>query len=81
MVTLKKAHRSGGWKWTFQKREEYANDLENPGHLIAVKDSENQSKGAKGPDEWMPDNEDYWCTYIEDWELIKQRWDLLMIVE
>jgi len=81
MVPLKNAHRSGGWEWTFQKRKEYANDMDHSEHLIAVKASANRSKGAKGPHEWMPENQNYWCTYIEDWEAIKLRWELSMTTE
>ena len=35
-------------------KEEYANNLGDDDHLIAVQDRANQSKGARGPDEWMP---------------------------
>lgn len=81
MIPLSNAHRSGGWEWSFQRREQYANDLNHTEHLIAVKASANRSKGAKSPDQWMPENEDYWCTYIENWEAIKLRWGLLMTVK
>ena len=33
-------------------KEEYANNLGDDDHLIAVQDRANQSKGARGPDEW-----------------------------
>ena len=41
MVPLRNAQRSGGWEWTKQHRAEYANDPDNPEHLIAVKASAN----------------------------------------
>lgn len=81
MVPLGNAHRSGGWKWSLMKREEYANDLDHAEHLIAVKASANRSKGAKSPDQWMPENHDYWCNYIGNWETIKLRWELTMTDE
>ena len=78
MVPLGNAHRSGAWNWTYQRREEYANDLQHPEHLIAVKASANRSKGAKGPDEWLPPTISYRCQYVRDWEAIKQRWNLVI---
>ena len=38
----------------------------------------NRSKGARGPEEWKPRDEDYWCQYAQDWTEIKERWDLTM---
>ena len=49
MVPLKEAHQSGAYKWTKKKRSDYANDLDNPGHLIAVDSSANRSKSDKDP--------------------------------
>ena len=78
MVPLKNAHNSGGWAWSLAMKEEYANNLGDDDHLIAVQDNANQSKGARGPDEWMPLDETYWCQYATDWAEIKARWDLTM---
>ena len=78
MVPLKNAHNSGGWAWGPAMKEEYANNLGDDDHLIAVQDRANQSKGARGPDEWMPPDESYWCQYATDWTEIKARWDLTM---
>ena len=36
LVPLKNAHDSGGWAWISARREQYANYLGDPGHLIAV---------------------------------------------
>ena len=78
MVPLKNAHLSGAWEWTKARKREYANDLGNTEHLLAVKDSLNQQKGAKGPEEWRPPDEGYWCEYATAWEGIKVRWELSM---
>ena len=78
MVPLKNAHNSGGWVWSLAMKEEYTNDLRADDHLIAVQDRANQSKGARGPDEWMPPDETYWCQYAQDWAEIKARWKLTM---
>ena len=76
MVPLKNAHDSGGWAWEKLKKSAYANDLVYSGHLIAVTASANRRKGARGPDEWKPDNRDYWCDYAVDWLQIKADWRL-----
>ena len=76
MVPLGNVHASGTWRWTAQQRERCANHLVDPQHLIAVTASANRSKGARGPEEWEPDNEAYWCQYAIDWVKIKDTWDL-----
>ena len=78
MVPLKNTHNSGGWDWNPAMKEEYANNLGDDDHLIAVQDNANQSKGARGPDEWKPRDETYWCQYATDWAKIKERWSLTM---
>ena len=78
MVPLQNAHLSGAWSWNPAMKEEYANFLEDPDHLIAVSSRANRSKGARGPEEWMPPDETYWCEYAQDWAEIKERWELTM---
>lgn len=81
MVPLEKAHSSGGWAWDAAKKEAYANYLDEPEHLVAVYRGANRSKGSRGPERWMPTNEDAWCSYVGDWIGIKGRWGLEMTDE
>ena len=76
MVPLKNAHDSGGWAWDKDKKAAYANEMGYADHLIAVTASANRKKGARGPEEWKPANQGYWCDYAIDWVQIKVEWEL-----
>ena len=76
MVPLAEAWDSGAFSWTDLQRQQYANDMVDPRHLIAVTGASNRSKSDQDPAEWMPTNKSYWCTYLENWVSIKTRWNL-----
>ncbi len=76
VVPLKYAHDAGGYKWSSEKKQAFANELDDKNHLIAVSKSANRSKGSKSPLEWLPPNEDYRCEYIHIWISIKEKWQL-----
>ena len=76
MVPLENAHRSGAWSWDRGRKREYANYLGYEDHLIAATSRANRSKGSRGPEEWRPPLESYWCDYALDWIAIKNSWDL-----
>lgn len=76
LVPLENANRSGGWRWSRAKKRAYANDLMDPEHLVAVLASANRSKGAKGPDGWLPSRSAFRCAYVRHWRAVKRRWAL-----
>jgi hypothetical protein len=76
LVPLKNAWDSGAGTWANGRWREYANDLGQPEHLVAVSASANRSKGARGPDQWLPPLAEYRCVYVRDWATIKSTWKL-----
>ena len=81
MVPLANAHYSGGWAWNKEQKKLFANYLGFSEHLIAVSSSANRSKGASGPEKWLPDNELHLCDYASNWISIKHTWDLSITTE
>ncbi len=71
IIPLKWAHDHGGWRWSAKDKQRFANDYQN---LILVDDGRNQSKGAKGPGGWMPDN--YHCMYVFRWSYLIDKYNL-----
>ncbi|KAI0976490.1 hypothetical protein F4678DRAFT_228053 [Xylaria arbuscula] len=75
MVPLKNAWISGASKWTTDKRQQYANDVNRP-QLWAVTDNVNESKGDDSPDAWQPPLKSFYCVYARSWIEVKSYWDL-----
>ena len=73
VVPLAHAHRNGAANWTRNQKKAFAND---PINLLVVDDSTNQSKSDKGPSEWMPPRQEYWCEYAEKWNAVKLKYKL-----
>lgn len=61
VIPLAFAWRSGAHTWGLGKRVAFAND---PINLLAVDGPTNSSKSDSGPDEWLPPNSAYHCTYV-----------------
>lgn len=76
MVPLAENWDSGGWAWTAERRERYANDQGAEASLVAVTARSNRSKADKDPSEWMPPAADVHCLYAAEWVGTKLRWGL-----
>jgi len=74
IVPLKWASDHGGLMWGAAKKERFAND---PLNLLAVDDGQNQSKGARGPTQWMPLNHAFRCEYIGQWRTVLAKYQQL----
>jgi hypothetical protein len=75
LVPLANAWRSGASAWTTDKREDFANDLDDP-QLVAVSAGANRAKGDQDPSTWMPEQTSEWCDYASDWIAVKAHWKL-----
>jgi len=73
IIPLRHAWYAGAKTWTKEERVSFANDTQN---LIAVSASENRSKGARSPDQWLPPNPPYWCEYVNNWVNLKKKYRL-----
>jgi hypothetical protein len=76
IVPLAWAHGHGAGNWTKKQRRVFANDFEN---LLAVEDNLNQSKGAKGPDQWLPPNHKYRCEYVSRFDDMVKKYKLAYV--
>ncbi|MDX3663677.1 HNH endonuclease family protein [Streptomyces sp. ID05-26A] len=76
MVPLAEAWDSGAYAWTAKRREDYANDLDEPRALRAVTARSNRSKADQDPSTWLPPYVAAQCGYITDWVSVKVRWGL-----
>jgi hypothetical protein len=73
VVPLAEMWRTGAAGWTVDRRTLAANDLRN---LVAVKGSVNQSKSDQTPDQWMPPNAAYACSYARIYVGVKAEYTL-----
>lgn len=71
VVPLKWAWNRGANDWSEAKRERFANDMVN---LWPVELSLNRSKGARGPNEWLPPSGQ--CGYVARFRRIVKQYDL-----
>ncbi|WP_280384128.1 GmrSD restriction endonuclease domain-containing protein [Nocardia wallacei] len=69
--------RSGAADWSAERREQFANDLDDP-QLIAVTAASNRAKGDQDPAQWLPPNTAYRCTYARMWVAVKSTWALTL---
>nr|WP_245777356.1 HNH endonuclease family protein [Marinobacter pelagius] len=61
----------GADDWSDEKRERFAND---PVNLWPVEAGLNRSKGAKGPDQWLPPSGQ--CQYVARFSRVVKQYDL-----
>ncbi|MCP9211481.1 HNH endonuclease family protein [Streptomyces sp. NEAU-Y11] len=76
VVPLAEAWDSGASTWSPQERQSYANDLGDARALAAVTARENRSKADQDPNTWLPTDEGAHCRYLEEWTVVKSRWNL-----
>ncbi|MEE4589199.1 MULTISPECIES: HNH endonuclease family protein [Streptomyces violaceusniger group] len=76
MVPLAEAWDSGASDWSAQERQDYANDLGDIRSLAAVTARENRSKADQDPREWLPTDPGARCRYLQEWVVVKARWQL-----
>jgi hypothetical protein len=76
VVPLKEAWDSGAYGWTADRRQAYANDLDDARSLRAVSASSNRSKSDRDPADWLPPLAGFRCTYATEWVTVKTRWQL-----
>ncbi|MFC6632003.1 HNH endonuclease family protein [Microbulbifer taiwanensis] len=73
IVPLKWAHERGGAHWSREQKRRFAED---PDNLWLVDDGRNQSKGDRGPDEWMPPYAPVSRIYVQRFMAIVQKYGL-----
>lgn len=80
-VPLKAAWLAGAHAWDKERRSQYSNgwgikSRKRRSWLIPVSASANRSKGAKGPEEWVPPRSAYYVNYAATWIRTKTYWKL-----
>lgn len=64
VIPLSYAAQHGGQAWPAAQKEAFANDMTQ---LLAVTAGENRGKGDSGPEEYMPPERGFQCTYSKIW--------------
>ena len=77
VVPLSYAHATGGYSWPTSLKREFAQDRSN---LLLVTDHINQSKGAKGPVDFLP-RISFHCDYARIWESVSDKYPLNLPAE
>jgi hypothetical protein len=72
VIPLAYVHANGGADWSISNKQRFVVDETN---LLLVDDGENQSKGAKGPSEYLPRKE-FQCAYAQIWQLVATKYEL-----
>lgn len=75
VVPLAEAYRSGGFRWTLERRRAFAND---PFGLALTRKGLNRGKGDQDPATWLPPAAELRCGYVQKWVEIKKQWQLEM---
>lgn len=78
VVALKNAYDSGAWQWDYKYRCLYANFRGFENHLLSVSMAENRRKGDRGPERWMPSDDNFACQHLQNWLVVKYIWNLNM---
>ena len=73
IVPLKWAHDHGAAGWSREKKRMFAED---PDNLWLVDDGRNQSKGHRGPDQWMPPYGPVRRHYIQRFMAVMEKYGL-----
>jgi len=74
LVPLSAAWERGARDWPQAQRERFAND---PLNLLATTGTANQSKGDRGPAQWLP-REAYRCAYAVQWVRVSVAYKLVV---
>lgn len=64
---------AGLYKVSYSERVRFFNDQEN---LLPVTGHENESKGGKGPSQWLPPTHDGQCELVRVYQATADRWHL-----
>lgn len=73
VVSLKYAHNNGGYKWSKEQKQAFANDAEN---LSTVTSSSKKDRAGKSPSEWLPKSDKEACVFSKNYANILSKYSL-----